>query len=200
MRIIGGQWRRQLLPVLAHEGLRPSSDRVRETLFNWLSHFWGGQFTDKVIVDAFAGSGALGLECVSRGARQVTLLDAYAPAITQIQKTLQHWRQQDASVSAVQALCVDAVPFLSRCADKQTWQGGVDCILLDPPFAQGWLEKILPLLPKLSHADTLLYVEAEPTWDADILTEHGWRCLREGQTRQVKYGLWAWSANGTPTV
>ena len=143
IRIIAGQWRRCQLPVLAHTGLRPSSDRVRETVFNWLNHLWGGQFSEKKIIDAFAGTGAFGLECISRGARAVTLIDAHIPAINAIHQILTHWEKQDPSVAQARAIAGDALNHLSQCAQaKQTF----DLVFLDPPFAQGWLDKTLPLV------------------------------------------------------
>jgi 16S rRNA (guanine(966)-N(2))-methyltransferase RsmD len=187
IRIIAGQWRRCQLPVLAHTGLRPSSDRVRETVFNWLNHLWGGQFSEKKIIDAFAGTGAFGLECISRGARAVTLIDAHIPAINAIHQILTHWEKQDPSVAQARAIAGDALNHLSQCAQaKQTF----DLVFLDPPFAQGCLDKTLPLLPPLCHADSLLYVEAEKGANLDALIQQDWTCLREGTTQQVYYSLW----------
>lgn len=187
IRIIAGQWRRCQLPVLAHTGLRPSSDRVRETVFNWLNHLWGGQFSEKKIIDAFAGTGAFGLECISRGARAVTLIDAHIPAINAIHQILTHWEKQDPSVAQARAIAGDALNHLSQCAQaKQTF----DLVFLDPPFAQGCLDKTLPLLPPLCHADSLLYVEAEKGANLDALIQQDWTCLREGTTQQVYYSVW----------
>ena len=187
IRIIAGQWRRCQLPVLAHTGLRPSSDRVRETVFNWLNHLWGGQFSEKKIIDAFAGTGAFGLECISRGARAVTLIDAHIPAINAIHQILTHWEKHDPSVAQARAIAGDALNHLSQCAQaKQTF----DLVFLDPPFAQGCLDKTLPLLPPLCHADSLLYVEAEKGANLDALIQQGWTCLREGTTQQVYYSVW----------
>lgn len=190
IRIIAGQWRRCQLPVLAHAGLRPSSDRVRETVFNWLNHLWGGQFSEKKIIDTFAGTGAFGLECISRGARAVTFIDAHAPAIGAIIQTLAHWRTQDASVAHAQVITGDALKKLHEYAQaKQTF----DLVFLDPPFAQGWLDKTLPLVSPLCHTDSLLYVEVEKSANLDTsssLTQQGWECLREGTTQQVYYSMW----------
>ncbi len=190
IRIIAGQWRRCQLPVLAHTGLRPSSDRVRETVFNWLNHLWGGQFVDKKIIDVFAGTGAFGLECVSRGARAVTLIDTHTPAIIAIRQILTHWEKQDPSVVQARTIAGDALNHLSQYAQaKQTF----DLVFLDPPFAQGWLDKTLPLVSPLCHTDSLLYVEVEKSANLDTsssLTQQGWECLREGTTQQVYYSMW----------
>ncbi|MBS1175460.1 MAG: rsmD [Burkholderiaceae bacterium] len=190
IRIIAGQWRRHQLPVLTHAGLRPSSDRVRETVFNWLNHLWGGQFADKHIIDVFAGTGAFGLECISRGARAVTLIDAHPPAIAAITQTLAHWGKQDASVTSAQTIADDALKILHGYA-----QAGhsFDLVFLDPPFGKGWLDKTLPLVSPLCHTDSLLYVEVEKGANSDTLgalTQQGWERLREGTTQQVYYSLW----------
>ena len=190
IRIIAGQWRRHQLPVLSHEGLRPSSDRVRETVFNWLNHLWGGQFTDKKIIDVFAGTGAFGLECISRGARAVTFIDTHPPAIAAIAQTLAHWGKQDASVASAQTIADDALKTLHGYV-----QAGhsFDLVFLDPPFGKGWLDKTLPLVSPLCHTDSLLYVEVEKDTNSTTLaalTQQGWECLREGTTQQVYYSLW----------
>lgn len=190
IRIIAGQWRRHQLPVLAHEGLRPSSDRVRETVFNWLNHLWGGQFADKKIIDVFAGTGAFGLECISRGARAVTFIDAHPPAIAAIAQTLTHWSKQDVSVASAQTLTDDALKKLHEYAQTQQT---FDLVFLDPPFGKGWLDKTLPLVSPLCRPDSLLYVEVEKRANSDTLgalTQQGWECLREGTTQQVYYSLW----------
>lgn len=180
IRIIGGEYRRQLIPVLNHEGLRPSSDRVRETVFNWMMHQWGGVFEDKRVLDAFAGSGAFGLECISRGARGVLMLDTHAPAVKQIQQTLNQW-----AISApAQARQQDVLALLKHPASAFDW------IILDPPFGHDWLAKIVPLLDAVSHNETWLYVETEVGANVSILQEHRWQLLREGKTQQAAYGLW----------
>lgn len=187
IRIIAGQWRRQPLSVPTHEGLRPTGDRVRETVFNWLQHFWGGQFAGQTALDLFAGTGAFGLECVSRGAREVILIDNHPPAVDNIRKTLQHWGRQDDSVEQVRVVQDDALMALSQLAEQQL---AFDVIFLDPPFGQGWLERVLPLIAPLCYEDTLLYIETEKGMDLNILAQSGWHCVREGKTQQTQYGLW----------
>ena len=194
VRIIAGQWRRQQLPVPVHDGLRPTGDRVRETVFNWLHHFWGGQFAEQSVLDVFAGTGAFGLECVSRGARDVILIDKHKPAVENIRKTLQHWQKQDDSVAQVRVLQDDALAVLAQlAAQKHT----ADVIFLDPPFGHGWLERVLPLIAPLCFEDTLLYIETEKSVDLSTLTSAGWHCVREGKTQQTQYGLWISDQNAT---
>ena len=187
IRVIAGQWRRQLLSVPTHEGLRPTGDRVRETVFNWLNHFWGGQFAEQQVLDVFAGSGAFGLECVSRGARDVVLIDNHKPAVENIRNILQHWQKQDAGIAQVRALADDALKVLAQLAEQNTY---FDVIFLDPPFGQDWLARTLPLIAPLCVEDTLLYVEVEKGFDWMILSQFGWTCVREGKTQQTLYGLW----------
>src|SRR5690554_6979115 len=76
IRIVGGQYRRTPIPVPDVAGLRPTPDRVRETLFNWLAYFWGGDFSDKRVLDLFAGTGALGFEAASRGVEHVQMVES----------------------------------------------------------------------------------------------------------------------------
>src|ERR1039458_6802673 len=85
VRIIGGQWKRTPLPVLDAEGLRPTPDRVRETVFNWLNHLFDGAWGQVACLDLFAGSGALGFEAASRGAARVVMIEANAAAVRQLQ-------------------------------------------------------------------------------------------------------------------
>lgn len=187
VRIIAGQWRRQQLPVLVHDGLRPTGDRVRETVFNWLNHFWGGQFAGRTVLDVFAGTGAFGLECISRGAREVILIDSHKPAVENIRKTLQHWGKHDGSIAQIKLIQDDALAVLTQLAgQKQTF----DVIFLDPPFGHGWLERVVPLIRPLCGDDTLLYIETEKSADLSVLTQAGWHCVREGKTQQTQYGLW----------
>ena len=180
VRIIGGEWRRQKIDVLVHDGLRPSSDRVRETVFNWMAHQWGGVFEGKSVLDAFAGSGAFGLECISRGARDVTLVDTHRPAVMAMRATLARW----GVVADARAMDVLAVCRECAASGKQ-----FDWIVLDPPFGQGWLERVLPAIAALAHAQTWLYVEVELGLDVSILATHGWETVREGKTKQVQYVL-----------
>jgi 16S rRNA (guanine(966)-N(2))-methyltransferase RsmD len=128
LRIIGGQWRRHRLPVLDAPGLRPTPDRVRETLFNWL----GQELTGWSVLDAFAGTGALGFEAASRGAATVQMLERDGRLV----------RGLDASRSKLGA---DAVSVIQ--ADAIAWMRRVprqfDLVLLDPPFDAGLFESAL---------------------------------------------------------
>ncbi len=123
MRIIGGQWKRSVLPVPQHPGLRPTPDRVRETLFNWL----GQDLSGWRVLDAFAGSGALGFEAASRGAEFVLLIERHAQLAQGLQATA---RRLGATNLTVQ--CADALQWLERGPTEAA--AAFELVLLDPPF------------------------------------------------------------------
>lgn len=153
MRIIGGQWKRTPLAVLDAEGLRPTPDRVRETVFNWLHHLFGGRWESLACLDLFAGTGALGFEAASRGAAKVLMVEANAQATRQLEAIKEKLQAQQVSVMRGDALGI---------AQKMLEQGArFDLIFLDPPYQQGWLEKLLPICEKLLSNAGLIYAEAE---------------------------------------
>jgi len=172
IRIIGGDWRSRLIDVRTVKGLRPTPDRVRETLFNWL----GQDLEGKRCLDLFAGSGALGFEAASRGAEQVVMIEYDPVAVAALQanaKTLQATR--------VQLVRGDALRF-ARSAN-QTF----DVVFVDPPYRAGWIERIAPLLPDLLSAKGVVYVEAEYQIDnLERLTR-----IKYGTAGQVYYHLFA---------
>ncbi|MFC3532539.1 16S rRNA (guanine(966)-N(2))-methyltransferase RsmD [Vogesella facilis] len=158
VRIIGGQYRRRLLEVPAVEGLRPTPDRVRETLFNWL-----GQELDGLrCLDLFAGSGALGFEAASRGAKEVVLVEK----VRAVADTL-HRNVQLLGATQIQVLNQDASAYLSA------GQGQFDVIFVDPPYASALLAQVLPLLPARLAAGGRVYVET-----AAAREFAGWEVLR----------------------
>lgn len=151
IRIIGGQWRRTRLPVAQRPGLRPTPDRVRETLFNWL----GQDLAGWRCIDAFAGTGALGLEAASRGAKEVLMVEQDASLVEQLCRL-----QQRLAASAVKVQRGDAQGAL-----QQAGAGSLDLILLDPPFDQESL--FLPALQAAQRAvaaDGWIYLEAPLEW------------------------------------
>ncbi|WP_083383926.1 MULTISPECIES: 16S rRNA (guanine(966)-N(2))-methyltransferase RsmD [Cupriavidus] len=147
VRIIGGRWKRTPLPVLEAEGLRPTPDRVRETLFNWL----GQDLTGLSCLDLFAGSGALGFEAASRGAAQVTLVEANPRVAKQLRDN--QYRLDAAQVRVIQG---DA---FAVAAGMPT--AGFDVVFLDPPFAEDWLGPALEHAARLSRPGGLVYVETD---------------------------------------
>jgi len=177
VRIIGGRWRGRRLPVGSAPGLRPSGDRVRETLFNWLQ----GLLVDARCLDLFAGSGALGLEALSRGAAHCTFVDNEASTLQLIRGAL-----QDFGASA-QAQCThgSALDFLGAA------HGPYDLIFLDPPFGSGLLNEASERLQASGacHPDTRIYVERE-AGAQHIRLPVQWQALREKRTGTVQYGLY----------
>lgn len=189
VRIIGGAWKRTPLPVLAALGLRPTPDRVRETVFNWISHLRDGSWAGADCLDLFAGSGALGFEAASRGAASVTLVDAHSPVIAQLNAVKAKLRAEQ-----VQTIRADALV----CAQGMAARGQrFDLIFLDPPYQQDFLARALPLCAALLKEGGLVYAEsglpltfeaaAAPPWMAP------WEVLRADQAGSVFYHLLAYN-------
>src|SRR3954452_15703795 len=155
VRIIGGQWKRTLLPVADRPGLRPTPDRVRETLFNWL----GQDLTGWRCVDAFAGTGALGLEAASRGAADVLLEEAEGALVDQLRALTKKLDARNVRVQRGNALTVlAALP-----------PAGVDLVFLDPPFDAGLFDKALAAARPALAEQAFVYLEAPSAWDAHTL-------------------------------
>jgi 16S rRNA (guanine(966)-N(2))-methyltransferase RsmD len=166
IRIIGGVWRSRLIEVAGPPGLRPTPDRVRETLFNWL----GQRLDGLACLDLFAGSGILGFEAAARGAAAVTLLDIDPRAL----------RHNAGALSAqVEIVRGDALEFLASTPKR------FDVVFLDPPYRQGWIDRVAPLLDRVLRPDGRLYVEAE----APLAQIPGWRTVRQGRAGQVHFHL-----------
>lgn len=158
IRIIGGQWRRTRLAVAQKPGLRPTPDRVRETLFNWL----GQDLSNWKCIDAFAGTGALGFEAASRGASSVIMNEQDAALVQQLQRL-----QQKLDARMVKVQRGDALSCLKTVA-------GQDLILLDPPFGQAELfEPALKAATAALNEGGFIYLEAPEAWAEDRLLEMG---------------------------
>ena len=174
VRIIGGRWRGTKLPVTDRPGLRPTSDRVRETLFNWLQPALPGA----KVLDLFAGSGALGLEAVSRGAAHAQLVEADPGLAAALADTV---RRLDAG-DVVAIHRGDALSWM------RTNAGPFDIAFVDPPFADALWAQVVALLPALLGADAWLYLES-PAGEVPAMSAE-WRLHREGATRDVRYALY----------
>jgi len=170
VRIIGGEWRRRWINFPALEGLRPTPDRVRETLFNWLGQTLDG----KTCLDLYAGSGALGFEALSRGAAQVTLVERDRQVLQALQANA-----QTLGMSRLELLNADALQFLAR--DQRRY----DVIFLDPPFHKGFLPLLFPLLETRLNPDGLVYAESEQPLELG----QGWQVWRQGRAGKVFYYL-----------
>lgn len=164
IRLIGGQWRRIKLKVTNTPGLRPTPDRVRETLFNWL----GQDLTGLRCVDAFAGTGALGFEAASRGAAQVLLVEQDGALVTQLQRVLaQLLALEMPEPLPVQKLLVQRGDGVS--ALKQLAPTSQDVIFLDPPFDGNCYEAAIVAAARALTAQGAIYLEAPKAWtDADL--------------------------------
>ena len=159
IRIIGGQWKRTRLPVAQRPGLRPTPDRVRETLFNWL----GQDLTGWRCLDAFAGTGALGIEAASRGAASVLLVENDAALVAQLQVL-----QAKLQASAVRVQRGDGVSAL-----KQATPASLDLVLLDPPFDGPFFEPALQAGAQAVAAGGFIYLEAPRAWADEELAAVG---------------------------
>ncbi len=175
IRIIGGQWRGRKLPVPDAVGLRPTTDRVRETLFNWLAPY----IVDAHCLDCFAGSGALGLEALSRYAATATLVEMDKNVARQLQKNL-------ATLQANQgnALNANILNLLAKPGQPH------HIVFVDPPFRKGLLDETLGLLEKNGWLadDALIYVESEVE-NGMPLVPSSWILHREKIAGQVAYRL-----------
>lgn len=175
VRIIGGRWRGTRLPVADAEGLRPTSDRTRETLFNWLAPVLPGAR----VLDLFAGSGALGLEALSRGAREALLVErdpTLADALVAVVGRL------DASDHAT-VVRADAVALLGA-----PLHGRFDIVFLDPPFAARLREPAIAALGPWLAPDAWLYIEAPA--GVPLAPGPDWTLHREGTTRDSRHALY----------
>ena len=159
VRIIGGQWRRTKLPVALKPGLRPTPDRVRETLFNWL----GQSLQGWRCVDAVAGTGALGLEAASRGATHVQLCESDAGLVAQLNTHVARLK-----ATAVQVQRGDGVACLNQLAP-----GSVDVVFIDPPFDSGLFDAALQAAAHAIQAEGFVYLEAPQLWAPDALAALG---------------------------
>ncbi|MCK3655156.1 16S rRNA (guanine(966)-N(2))-methyltransferase RsmD [Pasteurellaceae bacterium Macca] len=173
VRIIAGLWRGRKLPVLNAEGLRPTTDRVKETLFNWLM----GDIAGSRCLDCFAGSGSLGLEALSRQGQAVVFLEKFAPVATQLKKNLASLKTTAGTV--VQG---DSLQFLAQ----KNSDAPFDIVFIDPPFHHGVVPQVLALLAEnqwLSE-QALIYVETEKNHPPLTLPTH-WQILKEKTAGQV---------------
>ena len=161
VRIIGGQFRRTVLPVPPVEGLRPSPDRVRETLFNWL-----GQNLPAIrVLDAFAGTGALGFEALSRGAAQVDFFEIHPLLSKQLKDSAKMLQTRSQTPLNLQIYATDVIKGLNQVQNAPMFL--YDLILLDPPFGSDKLAQALPLCASRLAQGGMLYVEWQNPLETD---------------------------------
>ncbi|WP_165674188.1 16S rRNA (guanine(966)-N(2))-methyltransferase RsmD [Metapseudomonas otitidis] len=177
LRIIGGEWRSRRFAFPDGPGLRPTPDRVRETLFNWLApHIAGAR-----VLDPFTGSGALYLEALSRGAREALALDLNPDSVAALRGTLDTLR-----CGTGQLLQADALRYLANQAATP-----YDLVFLDPPFNLGLLQPVCALLEERGWLanDAWVYTESEAA-PSSLGLPGNWRLHREKKTGNVHYALW----------
>jgi 16S rRNA (guanine966-N2)-methyltransferase len=174
VRIVGGAWRSRRIRFPAAAEIRPTPDRVRETLFNWL----GQDLTGLACLDLFAGSGALGFEAASRGASRVVLVERERAAYTAL---VENRALLDAT--HVEIVRSDALDYLRT--DTRLY----DVIFLDPPFTAGYAVRVLPFLPGRMTSGARLYHESPErlAWPA------GWHVLKDGHAGHVCFQLVQWT-------
>ncbi|MDO9421818.1 MAG: 16S rRNA (guanine(966)-N(2))-methyltransferase RsmD [Herminiimonas sp.] len=185
VRIIGGQWKRTPLVVLDAEGLRPTPDRVRETVFNWINHLIDGNWSKLKCLDLFAGTGVLGFEAASRGAEQVVMVEMHTPAVRQLEATKEKLRADQVSIVRGDAFAA------AQGMQARGGNGQFNLIFLDPPYLQNWLAKILPVCAPLLADGGLIYVESEVALDGETPPDwlQGWEVVRADNAGLVFYHL-----------
>jgi len=173
IRIIGGVHRSRQLPVLDSKDLRPTLDRVKETVFNWL----GQDLTGKSCLDLFAGSGSLGFEACSRNATKVIMVEQNVKVAQQLKNNIQLLKVE----SNCQVLCTDALIYLQKTLDK------FDVIMLDPPYQGNLLNKALERIDQILAKDGVIYIEyeIEPCLPDTLMM------IKNGKAGNVRFALLA---------
>lgn len=196
VRVIGGQWRGRKLPIVSADGLRPTGDRIKETLFNWLAPY----LDSAVCLDLFAGSGSLGVEALSRGARHVTALDINRDAVKSlvaigslletealevVQADALAWLG-DGAQSTAAATTTDTIINVSTASGQR-----FDIVFLDPPFQSALLQQAVLKLDAANclQPNALIYIETDSNHDVPILPAH-WRLHKQKTAGSVQYALY----------
>lgn len=177
IRLISGKWRGKKLPVKDIEGLRPTTDRTKETLFNWLMH----DINNANCLDCFSGSGSLAFEALSRFAKKVTLLEKDKSVVKQLQENLSVLKVDNATVIAT-----NSIDYLSQKAIQQ-----YNIIFIDPPFNKGLIQPCCDALQANGYLaeGALIYIEKEVEL-TNVVLPTSWNLLKEKSTGQVTYQLY----------
>jgi 16S rRNA (guanine966-N2)-methyltransferase len=178
VRIIGGRWKRTPIRIANLPGLRPTPDRVRETVFNWLAHLRPDVARLRGL-DLFAGSGVLGFELASRGAAAVTLVERSQRAVQALEAL-----QARLHADAITIMPGDAFACLNRLP-----RGGFDVVFLDPPYGERLLDKALAAVGMVLAPGALVYVEDSATLDEPRLHAAGFHIVRQDRAGQVNFAL-----------
>lgn len=175
LRIIGGEWKRRVLPFASIEGLRPTPDRVRETLFNWL--MWDIQQAQ--VLDLCAGSGALGFEALSRGAAHVTMIEPNAQQIRFLQDNLKLLQSKNAKlIQSTAQVALQSLP-----------SEHFDLVFLDPPYSLNLWEELSNLVDAKLKNNALVYVEADQAL-AQLKLPTSWSLIKQTKAGSVHAGLY----------
>ena len=176
LRIVAGKWRSRLLDIADVQGLRPTSERIRETLFNWLAPTLDGARC----LDLFAGTGVLGLEALSRGAAEVVFVEKSSIAVKVLRENIEALDAQDAMVHNT-----DAMQFLTG-----STLGTFDVVFLDPPFAADMLDDLCRLLGAASvlASGARIYLEEDRAGPA-LTLPNGWHMVKSKSAGNVRYSL-----------
>ncbi|RYY80722.1 MAG: 16S rRNA (guanine(966)-N(2))-methyltransferase RsmD [Moraxellaceae bacterium] len=174
VRIIGGEWKRRLIRFDSVDGLRPTPDRVRETLFNWL--MW--DIAGKNVLDVCAGSGALGIEALSRGAASCTLIEADRKQAQRLKDNLLQLQ-----CTTAQVICAKAEQALGKLSGK------FDLVFLDPPYSLNLWTPLAELIDPLLNPSAKIYIEADRPLQQLQLPVH-WQLLKQTRAGQVHAGLY----------
>lgn len=205
VRIIGGQYKRRIVSFIDAEGLRPTPDRLRETLFNWLI----ADIHDAKVLDSCAGSGVLGFEALSRGAAHTTFIEVSSAQVTMLRQSAEQLRLDASNYQIIQGTAEQVL------TQNQTIQQHFDIVFIDPPYAQDLWQPILTALIKQSliNTETLIYLEADKdlTLQLDQLVASinesaepladiaqsliRFECLKQTKVGQVVAGLYQLSAS-----
>ena len=175
VRIIGGIWKRSKLSVLAKPGLRPTHDRVRETLFNWL----GQDLSGLRCVDVFAGSGALGFEAASRGAQDVLLIEQDAQLVAKLQESKTRLKADSIRIQRG-----DGIAIL-----RSLPKASIDVIFIDPPFDSDLFLEAIKAAAGVLSAQGAIYLEAPNVWADEHLAPLGLQIAKQGKAGAVHFHL-----------
>jgi 16S rRNA (guanine966-N2)-methyltransferase len=175
VRIIGGEWRSRLVRFPGTPGLRPTPDRVRETLFNWL----GQRLDGLTCLDLFAGSGALGFEALSRGAKRTVMIDRDRQTVEALREAA-----RELGATGAEVVAADSIAWLGRGAEK------FDVVFVDPPYASDLAAQALAKLGPRLNPGARVYVESAKPLEPGT----PWRETREGKAGAVRFALYEYES------
>lgn len=181
LRIIGGTWRGRQLPFVEVDGLRPTGDRVRETLFNWLAAW----VPDSHCLDLFAGSGALGFEALSRGAADVTMVESNSSVVVHLRENARRLAAHGARV-----IHSNALAYLGQPAPLGQSGSAVDLVFIDPPFSQNLWQSVIDSLTQVRWLADNAFIYIESPSQAVFNVPANWDLHKRKRAGQVEFALY----------